>query len=511
MRISIGSIAEAIALGAIATVGTAVLNERRYRTQPRPAVVWSPAPGETALLKNVEVIDVIGGQVLHKRGLLLRGERIDEIYTEKKAESVQADNVLDAAGTYLIPGLINAHCHTLLTGTLSFTPELIAAMKRQMERNFEECITHGVTTVRDAGTFPLLLNRYIDRIENEELLGPRVYQAGSLINAPGGYPGFQPKLPSRLTEKLGSFVLAARTPQEARDAVVKNAEAGAIFIKTAFDDHSLFMGRKPLATLDDKPLEALVETAHEHDMKVSAHHLFRNGFQRANRFGLDGIEHVAADEVLGDADVDDFVSAGRYIVPTVSGGWALSGRSNNDPYLDDPLVQQALANRSEVLRTLYPSLFEAPIYRALMRYERNANDPSYTERRHMSVTIDPKIFTKALVVGRESLNKLYHAGALIGCGNDGGVSQLTPGILGMELVLLDLDTDMKPIDILRAATINNARIIGVEDELGSVEKGKLADLVLLPGNPLENMEHVLYPEAVFKEGKLVFSNHRLRV
>jgi imidazolonepropionase-like amidohydrolase len=144
-----------------------------------------------------------------------------------------------------------------------------------------------------------------------------------------------------------------------------------------------------------------------------------------------------------------------------------------------------------------------------MTYERNYRDPSYTEKRHFSYTLDPKIATEGIVKGYENVNKLYHAGALIGCGNDGGVPQIAAGILGLEMILLEGNTDMEPMDVLRAATINNARIMGLEEELGSVEKGKLADLVLLPGNPLESMEHVLYPDAVFKDGKLAYTNYRL--
>ena len=509
MRKALGVIAKTAALASVAAVAESVLREGRLRSQRRDPLVWSPGPGERVMIANAEIVDVVGGHVLHKRSMLIEDGRIEGIYTEKKAAAVDADRVVDLAGAFVIPGMINAHCHTLLTAILSFTPETIVAMKRQIERNFEECITHGVTTVRDAGSLPLLLNRYIERIENEELLGPRVCQAGSFINAPGGYPEYLPPLPPQIDRKVGSFGIHVRTPDEAKASVDKNAEVGAIFIKTAFDDHSLFVGQKQLPMLDDSSLKALVDAAHGLGLKVSAHHRFRMGFERGNRFGLDGMEHIAADEVIDDAEVEEFAAAGRYIVPTVSVGWALSGRSNDDPYLEDPLVQRSLDSRAEALRTLYPSLFEPSIYRALMQYEKYANDPSYTERRHLMYTVDPQIFTKALVVGRENLNKLYHAGALIGCGNDGGVPQLTPGILGMELVLLEADTDMEPMDVIRAATINNARILGMEDDLGSIEKGKLADLVVLPGNPLESMEHVLYPHAVFKAGKLAYSDYRL--
>ncbi len=495
------------ALGAVFAVAEPVMGARRFRSEKRDPMVWEPGTGEAVLLKNAEVVDVLTGTVLHKRGVLMKDGRIEDVLTEKKAAALEGARTLDAAGSFVIPGLINAHCHMILTATLSFTPEIFAAMGRQIERNFEECITHGVTTVRDVGALPLLLRRYTDRIEGGDLLGPRVYHAGSFINAPGGYPDFLPAMPPQVASKIGDFGIGVKTPDEARAAVEKNASLGASLIKTAFDDHSLFVGQKSLPILDDASLRALVEAAHERGMKVSAHHRFRAGFLRAIAFGLDGVEHLPSDAILEDADVEAFVAGDRYIVPTAQVGWALCGVSNGDPYLDDPRVQQALANRLEVVKTVYPSLCEPVIHKALMAFEKSYRNPATQEKRHRLFTLDTKIFTEGIVKGGENLNKLYHAGALIGCGNDGGTPQSFPGILGLEMVILESTSDMKAVDVLQAATINNARILGVEDELGTVAKGKLADLVLLPGNPLENMEHVLHPSAVFKGGKLVYATH----
>lgn len=500
-------LAKTVALSAVLAAAEPVLAARRFRSEKREPQVWAPGADELVLLKNAEVVDVLAGAVLHKRGIAIRAGRIEDILTEKKAAALEGAKVLDAAGSYVIPGLINAHCHMILTGTLVFTPEIFAAMGRQIERNFEECVTHGVTTVRDVGAMPLLLRRYIDRIEGGDLLGPRVYYAGAFINAPGGYPSFVPALPPRIADKIGDFELGVKTPDEAKAAVEKNVKNGASLIKTAFDDHTLFVGQKPLPILDDASLRALVEAAHESGMKVAAHHRFRAGFLRGMAFGVDGMEHLPSDQVLEDADVGAFVAGDHYIVPTAHVGWALCGVSNGDPHLDHPLVRQALANRLEMVKTFYPSLCEPPVHRALMGFERNYRDPSFTEKRHLLFTLDPKIFTEGVVKGTENLNKLYHAGALIGCGNDGGTPQAFPGGLGLEMVILESTSDMKPIDVLRAATINNARILGREEELGTVAKGKLADLVLLPGNPLENMEHVLHPSAVFKGGRLVFATH----
>jgi imidazolonepropionase-like amidohydrolase len=146
-----------------------------------------------------------------------------------------------------------------------------------------------------------------------------------------------------------------------------------------------------------------------------------------------------------------------------------------------------------------------------MKFERDYRDPSFVEKRHLMYTMDPSIFTKAMIVGPENINKLFHAGVLIGAGNDGGVPQVAPGDVGRELLLLIQTTDLEPMDALQAGTINNARILGMEKDLGSVEEGKLADLVLLPGNPLECIDHVLHPDAVFKEGKLLHTTNKIQI
>lgn len=508
MRRTTKLLTTAAALGAALAVAEPIRCERRFRSGKRVAEVWSPGPGEAFLLKNAEVVDVLTGTVLHKRGILVRDGRIEDILTEKRASAFAGGKVLDAAGHYVIPGLMNAHCHMLLPSHLDTGLDTLSAVGRQAERNFEECIVHGVTTVRDAGTFPALLQRYRDRIEGRDLLGPRVYSAGSFINAPGGYPSDYVTVPSLLEKRWGKFVSKVTTPQEGRDAVKANVEWGCNFVKLAFDHKQLFVKQKSIPVLEDEVLRAVVDEAHAHGLKVSAHHRFRSGFQRAIAFGLDGVEHVASDGILDDAEVEAYAVGDRYIVPTGQVGWALSGFSHGDPYLEDPVVQWALANRLEVIRSMYPSYVEPVVHKALMKFEACYRDPSYVERRHLMYTIDTKIFTEAIVQGTANINKLYHAGVLIGAGNDGGVPQIAAGNIGMEMVILAESTDMRPIDVLRAATINNARIIGVEEELGTVARGKLADLVLLPGNPLHSMEHVLYPSAVFKEGRLLYTTHQ---
>ncbi len=494
--------------GATAFFAASIMLEHKYRSEPRDPLVWAPASSEKVLLRNAEIIDVTKGKILHNRSLLIVGGKIENIHTAKEAESLGADWLFDLEGMYLIPGLINTHCHTTLMGALALNPGFLASLARQVERNYEECVVHGVTTVRDMGGLPKLIRRFSERIERGELLGPRIFYAGTFITVPGGYPDYFRPLPSRLEERWGDFVCYVRTPQEARDAVKRNLENGSSLIKIAFDHRSLLMGQKPIGILDDQQLGALVDEARNNGVKVASHHRFRKGFNRALEFGVESLEHVASDEHLTEEEIERFLKGGHSITPTVSVGFALGSPSRDDPFLEDPLVQLAQTFRRETVRSIFPAFCEPAVYQVVSRSERNWRDPMFCERRHLMFTTDPKIFTEGIVKGRENINRLYRAGALIGCGNDGGVPLIFPGALALEMILLEMCTEMRAADVLRAATINNARILGLEDKLGSVERGKLADLVILSGNPLEKMESLLSPLAVFKEGKLLHSTPR---
>ncbi len=495
-------------LGASTLVAASILQERKYRSQPREPLVWAPSSGQRVLLRNAEVFDVARGNILHNRSLLLENGEIKGVHTTKEAESLEADWSFDLDGMFVIPGLINAHCHTILPGALALNPGFLASLPRQVERNLEECVVHSVTTVRDMGGMPRLLRRFREKIERGELLGPRLFYAGTFITVPGGYPDYFRPFPPWLEERWGNFVCYVKSPGEARDAVKRNLEDGSSVIKIAFDDRSLLMGQKPIGILDDRQLEALVDEARNNGVKVASHHRFHRGFKRALIFGVESLEHVTSDEYLTEDEIEGILSGGHRIVPTVSVGFALGSPSRDDPYLEDPQVQLAQTFRRETVRSIYPSFCEAAVFQVVSRAEREWRDPLFCERRHLMFTTDPKIFTAAIVKGRENINLLCSAGALVGCGNDGGVPLIFPGALALEMLLLERCTEMSAADVLRAATINNARILGLQEQLGSVEKGKLADLVVLAGNPLDKLENLLFPVAVFKEGKLLHSTPR---
>ena len=114
MSVMTGKVAKALAIGAAFSIIEPALRERYNRSEPREPLVWAPASSQKVMLKNAEIVDVAGGMVLHKRGLLMQDGRITDIVTEKKLHGIGADKVIDVEGLHVIPGLINAHCHISL-------------------------------------------------------------------------------------------------------------------------------------------------------------------------------------------------------------------------------------------------------------------------------------------------------------------------------------------------------------------------------------------------------------
>jgi len=502
------------ALGAawLAKLAAGIMRERAERSDLRPPVLLAAQPGKGLLLRDIKVMDVRRGEVLEGLSVLMRDGRFAAVLAGGDAEEAEDAVTIDGGGHYAIPGLINAHCHVLWPSVLEIRADIAAAFRRQLQRSLEDCVVHGVTTVRDMGTLPLALKRWRARVEAEELLGPQILTAGPFINAPGGYPTdyIKPVHP-RLAGRGGNTNISVSSPGQVGPAVQQAVEWGACIIKTALDGRSLILGQKPLNVLPDETLKALVEEAHARGLKVAAHHRFRRGFQKALRCGVDELEHMTTDAELGEDEAESFVRGGHSIVPTFSVAWALACSRPGDPNRDFPEARELMASRAEAIRTLYPIWCEPAVYRSVRCMERRYNDPAFYGRRHLLPVSDPAVYTQAAVYGPANLDRLYRAGALIGCGNDGGVPMIFPCAMDVEMTILAYSTIMSPLDILRSATINNARIMDLEDELGSIEEGKLADLVLLAGNPLERVEHLMGVKMVFKGGKLVHRAPEVRL
>lgn len=471
-------------------------------TPTKAGIVWKPKSGNRFALSNLTVIDVSAGIALVNRIVLIRDGYIEAIHKEV-IPSLKGIPNFDCNGAIMIPGLINAHCHLTMFSTSNVSILDAAAVRKQMLRNYEDSIAWGITTARDMGSAPKILLRDREAIEREERIGPRIISSLGFVTVRGGYPEFLDKLPKVAGMVVGYPALYASNVQEAKDHVKRYRDQGADFVKIAFDHRSLMYGRQNLNTLTDAQVEAIKNEAAKNSMPVAAHHLYSQGLDRGLRFGIDAMEHIIIDADLNERQIAKIVDSKVSITPTLTSRTNLAYTSSGDPFDQDPLLQRTLKWKEEIL---FPeiALHSVPTIekRCAELIEYYKNERYKLPENAGKLSFNPRVFTQGVVIGQQNLKKLIGAGAVIGVGNDAGVPFTFPGMLQHEMYLLTVN-GMTNAQALKAATKVNARICGLESFCGTIEPGKFADLVLLAGNPLEDIGNAGKVQAVFKQGCLV--------
>lgn len=495
----------AAALAGLAAAGYAAARVRWVHaglSEPRDPFEWKPGRGQTVLLRGANVVDVKRGQVSRERGVLFKDGEITDLIATRDLDKARADREFDCSGLFVMPGLVNCHVHSLMPGTSTINFDTIFSIKRQAVRNLEECAVHGVTTVRDVGTLSGVFNDLGGAVERLEVLGPRMVGCGVVLMARGGYPDHTGELPGFLSSRYGDIALYVGSPESAREAVREAVECGARYIKVFMDDESLFYGKKPLATVDDDSMKAVVDEAHKLGRRVGAHQTQLAGFRRALRLGIDDFEHVPMDEFLEPSDVKEFMAGDHNVTPTLSVGMVLGIAPKGHPARSDPEVEALQVERERVLRELAPSFCEPAVLKANMEMVRLYMEGSPSTGRGAKTRFDPERPIDSFARKNPNLRLLYEAGARICCGNDGGTPLSWPGMLSVEMRMLER-FGLSRVDVLRSATLNAAKLLDMESELGTVEPGRHADMVLLSADPTKDLAGVERVEAVFRSGVLL--------
>lgn len=495
------------AAGALSVVGIAGCG---MFPSANPGAHWKPSAGERVALVNVNVIDVELGRPFKETALIFKNGLIEKLANPDDPILDQSKKI-DCAGKWVIPGLINAHAHLTLPSIKQASALAIDGIRGQVFLNYKNSIAWGITTVRDMAALPKFIKHDREMIDSGELIGPHILSPISFLSAPGGYPEFFGELPGITKAAVGHPSLDAATPEQAADIVKMLHDEGADLVKIAFDHLSNLWGREKINTLTDAQLEALTKQARKLSMPVAAHHFYSIGLDRGIQFGIDTMEHLVTDKELTDEQIRKVVDEKIPHVPTVTPGLNLAYVTKGDPYCDDPELHEKLEWRNRNLDPDWPNHCNEIIRKfgcELHQYNLNAEylKPENQNRR----STNPRLFTRAVVIGAKNIKKLIEADAIIGVGNDAGVPLTFPGQLRFEMMLLHL-SGMSRAQVLRAATSVNARICGIEHKCGTIEPGKRADLVLLHSNPLDDLDSLSSISAVFKSGQLVSKTNSFSV
>jgi imidazolonepropionase-like amidohydrolase len=419
----------------------------------------------TLVIKGGTLIDVHTGREIANSLIVIKGDRIEQVGRDGEIAAPATARVIDARGRWIIPGLMDMHAH--ISGFRNLPLELY--------------LVNGVTTIRDPGGNLTSLRLVRQEIDAGKRVGPRLFFAGYILD---GNPPLWPDS------------IIADTPERAESSVNFLIDQGVDVIKV-------------YNSITEPVLTAIIRTAHRRDIPVTGHVPRSITMTRAVELGMDGLEHirVTGRELmpLEEANKIDFL-------PLVRREALLWQRFD----LDSARMKKLVSFLAEQKVFLDPTLTIDELV-SLYLYEEYGKDPNNRFLPRPATTeqdVAPEVFRLPAELKEASaagfrkrllfIGMCGRAGVQIVAGTDGvGTGKLLPGFgLQHELELL-AQAGLTPIQVIQAATINAARALKKDKDLGSIEPGKFADLVILNSSPLSDIHNTSNIEAVMIRGGLL--------
>jgi imidazolonepropionase-like amidohydrolase len=404
------------------------------------------ANAATALTAD-RLIDGRSSKLIHNAVVLVEGERI--IAIGNRSIIPPGTEIIELGDATLLPGLINAHEHPLMhaddyqathLGTSSAYKGLMALA------GLQRLLLAGWTGVRvmgDADVFyaAIDLRRAIDA---GVFIGPRISGAGHYISITGG-GGDINYLSAE--QRVIADGLIADGPEEIRKAVRNEIKYGSDWIKLLVTGAFQSVGDNPRnVAFSPEELKAAVEEANRHGVPVAAHAHATDGIKQAVAAGVRSIEHGT---YIDDKAIEMMVKHGTYFVPTV--------------YMGDYYAE------GEKLRA------------------QDKNDSYMTHGRAQFLA---------------AIGRAHKAGVKVAVGLDLGAGAVDPSVYVREMALF-VEAGISPMDAIQAGTRVVAEMLGWSDRLGTIERGMLADIIAVPGNPLEDISQLEKVSMVMIGGKLI--------
>ena len=410
------------------------------------------------------LIDGHGSAPIHHAVVLVDGNRIVAVGNRDTLTVPDGAQIVDAHGMTVMPGLIDAHVHHDIIGHTDYgrwwdlygdrLEEVITAHARMM-------IMSGVTTTVDIFGPPDILNRVRDRVNQGEIPGPRMKATmGAIMNSARGYVG------------RDDFSWQVTTVEEARAAAERAVDNGADLLNV-------------MDGMTADQIQAVAEVAQQNGLRVTGiAHGPQDLIMRINA-GQQAVDHIGPligpDATLDPEVVKTLFHARAYVCPTLGGrgGFQLLALENPDYYINNRRME--MWTPPDIWAEVQASLWHPerlPYFSQGMRFR---------EMRELG-----KIF-----------KQLWNSGVRIIVGTDtGSTHNLPTEAMWTELELM-VSYGVDPMDAIVAATRRNAEWLNELNEIGTLTPGKLADIIVVDGNPLKSMRALRHIAAVIKDGQLV--------
>lgn len=437
------------------------------------------------------LIDGNGGSPVKDSTILLEGSRIAAVGPRGRVAIPPGTEIIDASRKSVLPGLINSNCELALnplSATQTGSVGTAFNTDDNIQRSLQTLLRQGITAVRDTSGSTERLAAFRTSIGRGELAGPRLFLSSANITGQADFDARKKKLRPRSASELRKrFHPVTRVPDDLD--TLRNAQPDFWFIFLTGDNwgsHNL---------MSDELLRAIVEEGHREGKVVDARVHSIMGIRSGLDAGLDVMEHPNLSDPLPPGLAEEYAARGVFLVPLHTAIEGYVEILENPAVLNDPIYRGVLSLQE------YELLKEVQGRLALAR-ERPDRRPSNILSPIGSVmSLDE--WRTALQFTGENLRKFIRARAPIAMGT--GCSGTPFNFVDVAWHVRELRTyvrfGMTPMEALQTATKNAAELLGREDELGTLEPGKLADLIVVDGNPLIDTDALLHVEVVIKNGE----------
>jgi len=394
-----------------------------------------------------KIIDTKNGKVLNKKTIIVSSDKIVDVKNGYVNSDNSDDIIINLKSMTVMPGLIDLHVHlesqfNPKKGRLDLTSNEADIAFGSLEYA-KKTLMAGFTTVRDLGGTGVNI-ALRNAIKSGKVVGPRIFTAGKTIASTGGHGDPTNGWKNSLKGDPGPLEGVVNSVDEAKKAVRQRYKDGSDNIKITATGGVMSIaknGQNPQFTLEE--IKSICDTAKDYGMIVAAHAHGDEGIQRAIIGGVTTIEHGT---LMSDKSMDLMKQYGTYYVPTISAGKEVAEKAKIKGYYNELVVPKALA-------------------------------------------IGPKL--------QSTFKNAYKAGVKIAFGSDAGV--FPHGTNGKEFRYMN-EVGMPAMECIQSATTTNALILGMQNDIGQIEEGFIADIVATEDNPIKNistMENVVF---VMKKG-----------
>lgn len=439
---------------------------------------WAATESNRLALVHVSVVDVAQGTVMADQTVLISGERIVRMGRSGPGRVPPGFTSLNATGKYLLPGLWDMHVHLAgLSADPAWSKHLLIPL----------LVAHGITGVRDMGGDLEVLKSWRAEIKAGVYLGPEIVAAGPMLDS----------------EAFDRNVRVISAPGDAEPAVAALKKQGADFVKV-------------MSGLSLESFRAILKAARKHRLTVAGHVPPSISLEQASSSGLRTVEHILYGGFLVAASNDETrlherlaaaFKTGKileiasvldeaehtYNPQRASATWR-ELRKNGTAVVPTLISVQTLANMDRLLEPTPYSQYVPP-YLTLAWSKQRAQARSSPEK--------PAWYRKELQREQRIVGELQRAGVLLLAGSDSLDPYDLPGeSLHRELELM-VEAGLTPAEALQTTTLNPAIILGRLHDLGTIAPGKIANLVLLEANPLQQIANTRRIDGVFLRGKFL--------